>query len=436
MTGKASPGFPPEPRTGRHVLIGMLAVVFGFFGVFGWSVMTTIAGAVIAGGQVVVESDPKKVQHQQGGIVGEIRVRNGDRVKAGDVLVRLDETLSRTNLAQVVAQLMQLAGRRARLEAERDGRDALILPRDFAEFGPDAAGIEKAEARLLTELRNSRAQQKKQLQERIGQIEREIEGLQSQGDAKARENVLITQELKGVEELFRKNLVPVSKFMQLQREAARLTGESGSLVASMAKARGQIAEINLQLITIDQQARTEANKELREVESAIAQLVERRIAALDILKRIEIRAPQSGFVHEASVHTVGGIVAPGETIMLIIPDADRLIIEIRLSPADIDQVRVGQKATLRLSAFNQRTTPEVSGRITRIAADLSRETQTGAMYYAGRLAIDESEYARLKGLVLLPGMPVEAFIETGDRTAFSYLAKPLTDAFARAFREE
>lgn len=434
--GVSLAGFPPEPSLRGRLLIGVCAVFFGVFGIFGWSVMASISGAIIAGGQVIVESDPKKVQHQQGGIVGEINVRNGARVKAGDVLVKLDETLSRTNLAQVVSQLMQLMGRRSRLEAERDARDTLILPADFNRFGPEAADIAQAEQRLLHELRASRDAQKRQLLERIGQFEREIEGLKAQGEAKIKESSYIAQELKGVEELFRKNLVPIAKLMQLQREAARLNGDSGALVASIAKSRGQIAEINMQLITIDQVARTEANKELREVEASISQLAERRIAALDILNRVDIRAPQSGFVHEASVHTIGGVIAPGETIMLIIPDADKLSIEVRISPADIDQVHIGQKATLRLSAFNQRTTPEVAGQLTRIAADLTREVQTGAMYYVARLAIDEAEFSKLKGLVLLPGMPIEAFIETGERTPFSYFAKPITDAFARAFREE
>ena len=440
MTQKMTPAddtsLPPMPQVRGRLLLGLCAVIFGFFGFFGWSLIASLAGAVVTSGQVVVESDIKKVQHQQGGIVGAIAVKNGDRVNAGDLLIRLDDTLARTNLAQVVSQLMQLMGRRARLEAERDGRDILHLPENFNTLGLDAPMIAKGEQRLLSESRASREAQKSQLRERIGQYEREIEGLEAQANAKVKEHALIAIELKGVEDLYRKNLVPLTRQTALQREAARLTGESGSLLAGMAKSRGQISEINLQLLTLEQVARTDANKELREVEAQIAQLIERRIAAIDILNRIEIRAPHSGFVHEASVHTLGGVVAPGESIMLIVPDADKLSIEVRISPADIDQVRLGQKAVLRLSAFNQRITPEVTGKITRIAADLTKEPQTGMMYYTGRLAIDEGEFAKIKHLALMPGMPVEAFIETDERTAFSYFTKPLSDAYHRAFREE
>lgn len=436
MSGDHLPGLPPAPDLRSRLSIGLLAVVFGFFGFVGWAIFASLSGAVVAGGQVVVESDVKKVQHQQGGIVGELRVKNGDRVKAGDLIVKLDETLARSNLGQVTSQLMQLTGRRARLEAERDSRDTLLLPADFAALGPDAGDIATGEQRLLTEARATRAAQKNQLQERIGQFEREIEGLEAQSSAKTQEIALIKPELKGVEELFAKNLVPITRVNQLRRESARLTGENGNLIAAMAKSRGQISEIKLQLLTLDQTARSDAIKELREVEAQIAQLIERRVAALDILQRVDIRAPQSGFVHEMSVHTVGGVVAPGETLMLIVPDADKLSIELRISPADIDQVHLGQKAILRLSAFNQRTTPEVSAKVTRVAADLTKEPQTGMTFYTGRVAIDESELAKIKHLALMPGMPVEAFIETGERSAFSYFAKPLTDAYHRAFREE
>lgn len=427
---------PPAPRFGGRVLIGALAVVFGFFGMVAWLMLAELSGAVIAAGQVVVESDVKKVQHQSGGIVGELRVRNGTRVAAGDLLARLDATIPRTNLAQVVSQLTQLTGRRARLEAERDDRDTLILPEGFLATSPEAEAVILGEQRLLKESRAVRQQQTEQLRERIGQFEREIEGLSAQVDAKKRESRLIGVELGGVQELYDKQLVPITRLSSLQREAARLDGENGALVASIAKARGQIAEINLQLLSIDQKSRTEAVKELREVEAQISQLVEKRIAAFDILRRIDIRSPQSGYVHELNVHTIGGVIAPGETLMQIVPDSDRLAVEVRVSPSDIDQIRLGQKAILRLSAFNQRTTPELNATLTRIAADATREQQTGLIYFVARASVDEVELKKLNGLVLSPGMPVEAFVETGGRTALSYFAKPLTDAFQRAFREE
>ena len=421
---------------GGRMLIGIFAMVFGFFGLVAWLVTANLSGAVVAVGQVVVENDVKKIQHQTGGIVGEIKVRDGQRVVAGEILARLDEIIPRTNLAQVVSQLTQLTGRRARLEAERDDRDTLDLPADFLARGAEAVSVAGGEQRLLKESRMVRVQQVEQLRERIGQFEREIEGLSAQVGAKKRETVLIGNELKGVQELFDKKLVPLQRISALQRDSARLDGESGVLTANIAKARGQIAEINLQLLSIDQKVKTDSVKELREVEAQISQLVERRIAALDILQRIDIRAPQSGFVHDMKIHTVGGVIAPGEAIMQIVPDSDKLAVEIRVSITDIDQIRVGQKTTLRLSAFNQRTTPEVTGSLTRIAADATREPQTGATYFVARASVDESELKKLKGLVLAPGMPVEAFVETGERSAFSYFAKPLTDAFQRSFKEE
>lgn len=436
MGGPPPSPLPPEPKMRGRIIIGLVAVFFGFFGVLGWSLASSISSAVIAMGLVVVDSDVKKVQHQQGGIVGQIFVKNGDRVKAGDLLLKLDDTLPRTNLAQVTSQLAQLTGRRARLEAERDGRDQLKLPETYSELGPETLDIATGEQRLLDESRATRAAQKNQLRERIGQFEREIEGLEAQLVAKKREITLIADELKGVEDLYRKNLVPITRRNALERDGARLQGESGVLIANIAKSRGQITEINMQLITLDQSARTEAIKELREVEAQIAQLVERRIAGIDILQRIEVRAPARGIVHESNVHTVGGVIAPGESLMLIVPEGDKLSIELRVSPTDIDQVHLGQKAHLRLSAFNQRTTPEVWGHVTRVAADLSREPQTGMQFYVARVLIDEGELEKLRHVTMMPGMPVEAFIETSDRSAFSYFAKPLTDAWRRAFREE
>lgn len=429
-------GLPPIPRLRGRMLTGVFAIVFGFFGLVLWLATANLSGAVVASGQVVVEGDVRKIQHQAGGIVGDIRVRNGQRVVAGEILARLDETIPRTNLAQIVSQLTQLTGRRARLEAERDDRDTLALPADFLAGGMEAVEVAHGEQRLLKESRGLRQQQVEQLRERSGQFEREIEGLTAQVDAKKRESALIAVELKGVQELYAKNLVPLARLSQLQREAARLDGESGALTANIAKARGQIAEINLQLLSIDQKVRADAVKELRDVEASLSQLVEKRIASVDVLNRIDIRAPLSGYVHEMMVHTIGGVIAPGETIMQIVPDSEKLAIEIRVNPTDIDQIRLGQKTTLRLSAFNQRTTPEVTGSLTRIAADATREPQTGQTYFVARASVDEKEMPKLKGLVLSPGMPVEAFVETGERTAMSYFAKPLTDAFQRSFREE
>ncbi len=433
---EAQQSLPPRPAMARQIGLGGAVVGLGFCGFIAWLVFAQLSGAVMAPAMVVVEGEVKRIQHLAGGIVGAIPVSNGQRVASGDVLIRLDDTIPRTNLAQIVSQLVQQTGRRARLEAERDDRADLALPAGFREMGPEALAVAEGEQRLLSENRALRQRQADQLRERAGQYQREIEGLEAQFDGKKEEARLIAVELRGVLELFGKNLIPINRVSALQREAARLQGETGSLIASMAKARGQIAEINLQLLSLDNRMRTDAVKELREVEGAIAQLIERRAASEDVLARIEIRAPQSGFVHELAVHTIGGVIAPGQTVLAIVPDNDKLAVELRLSPIDIDQIRLGQRVMLRLSAFNQRTTPELPGRITRVAADATREPQTGATFFVARAEMEPGSIARLGALTLTPGMPVEAFVETGERSALSYFAKPLTDAFHRAFREE
>ena len=235
-------------------------------------------------------------------------------------------------------------------------------------------------------------------------------------------------------DLWRKNLVQIQRVTALERDAARLEGERGSLVSSIAQTKGKITETELQILQIDQDLRTEVGKELAEIRGKIAELVERKVAAEDQLKRIDIRAPQDGMVHQSSVHTVGGVITAGEAIMLIVPQADALTVESKLMPQDIDQVRPGQTAALRFSAFNQRTTPELNGLVTRVSADLTTDQRTGATYYTVRISISDEQVARLGGLKLLPGMPVEAFIQTGERTVVSYLTKPFTDQAARSFR--
>jgi HlyD family secretion protein len=245
----------------------------------------------------------------------------------------------------------------------------------------------------------------------------------------------VREELARLTDMYRRNLLPVTRVLAMQRDEARIDGEHGALVAQIARATGQIGEIELQILTIDQTIRSDAQKELREIEGRIAELSERRVVAEDQLKRIDLRSPIAGTVHELSVFTVGGVIAQGETLMLIVPKDDRLVIEVRVSPADIDQLRLGQTSVLRFPAFNMRTTPEVGGKLTRLAADLTREAQTGQSYYVARIEVDDAGLAVLGSLKLIPGMPVEAFIETGERTALSYLVKPLTDQFARAFKE-
>ena len=427
----------PAQRSIRSHLLGGLAVVALLAGgVGGLAATTELSGAVIAPGSLVVDSNVKKVQHPTGGVVGELRARDGDKVKAGDIVVRLDETITQANLAIVVKSLNELQSRLARLEAERDNVDTIVFPAELlARAGdPELARSMTSEQNLFEFRKSARAGQKAQLRERIAQLKEEIQGLTGQVAAKKRETELIGQELEGVRDLWRKNLVQIQRVTALERDAARLEGERGQLIASTAQAKGKISEIELQILQIDQDLRSEVAKDLREVQGKIAELVERKVAAEDQLKRIDIRAPQNGMVHQSTVHTVGGVITPGEAIMLIVPEADALTVEAKLAPQDIDQVRVGQTAALRFSAFSQRTTPELDGVVSRVSADLTTDQRTGAAYYVVRITLSDSEIARLEGLRLVPGMPVEAFIRTGERTVLSYVMKPFTDQITRSFR--
>jgi HlyD family secretion protein len=422
----------------RHLVAAIVVVSVLVVGVGGWAATAVISGAVVASGSVVVDSNVKKVQHPTGGIVGELRVRDGDRVHAGDVVVRLDETVTRANLAIVTKGLGEMMARKARLESERDGLDTITFPAQLvADAGdPDRAAAMDSESKLFNLRKTARSGQKAQLRERVAQLGEEITGLAAQQNSKAKEIALIERELAGVRELWKQNLVQLTRLTALEREAARLDGERGQLVAAAAQAKGKIAETALQILQIDQDIASDVAKELREVDGKIGELVERKVAAEDQLKRTDIRAPQDGTVFQLAVHTVGGVITAGDPIMLIVPEADNLSVEVKVNPQDIDQLQLNQKAILRFSAFNIRTTPEIEGVVTRISADTSTDQRTGQSYYTVRIAMPADQIERLGEVKILPGMPVEAFMQTRDRTMLSYLIKPLHDQFLRAFREK
>ncbi len=422
----------------RHVLaIGVAAVVL-VFGLGGWAATTEFQGAVIAAGQLVVGSNVKKVQHPTGGVVGEVLARDGAIVKGGDVVVRLDDTQTRANLAIVTKSLDEMAARRAREEAERDGYDTITFPPDLLARmrNDDVASAVNGEQKQFETRRVAREGQRKQLKERIAQLNEEAGGYAAQISSKIKQIEWITKELVGVNELWEKNLVPYTRVTALEREKERLDGERGQLIATIAQSRGKIAEIELQILQIDQDMRTEVGKDLADIRAKTAELVERKVAAEDQLKRIDIRAPQDGVVHQSIVHTVGGVISQGEQLMLIIPMTDTLEVEAKISPQDIDQLRLGQPAILRFTAFNQRVTPELNGEVNRISADVSEDQKTGTHFYTVRISVSPSEVARLGGLKLMPGMPVEAYIQTNPRTVISYLIRPFHDQLSRAFREK
>ncbi|WP_054309939.1 HlyD family type I secretion periplasmic adaptor subunit [Mesorhizobium sp. 1M-11] len=422
----------------RYLVAGVATCLLLVGGVGGLAAVTKMSGAVIASGRLVVDSNVKKVQHPTGGVVGEIRVREGDLVKAGDVLVRLDETTTRANLAIVSTGLDEFYARLARLEAERDGHDKITFPevltsrRDESGVAASMAG----EQSLFDFRQQARSGQRSQLRERIAQLAQEAAGLTEQRQAKRREIELIQVELKGVRDLWDRKLVSINRMTALERDAVKLEGEHGQLTAGIAQAHGKAAEVELQIIQIDQDLRSEVATELRETQAKISEFVERKVAAEDQLKRIDLRSPQDGAVLQLAVHTVGGVITPGEEVMQIVPITDDLTVEAHIAPQDIDQVAMGQDAILRLSAFNRQTTPELTGTLSRISADLTIDERAGTSFYVARVKLPKTEVAKLHGLALAPGMPAEVFFPTGDRTMLSYLVKPLSDQIQKAFREE
>lgn len=419
----------------KHVVFATLVMSMLGFGVGGWAATANLSGAVIAPGTFVVERNVKKVQHSYGGIVSEISVKNGDRVKHGDTLIRLDATQIRAELGVITSQLIELEARRIRLSAERDNLEAIPPARSTMEGRPEFEASLEGEIRLFSDNKRSRESQKQQLFLRIDQLKEEITGLSAQRDAKAGELKLIRQELEQVSLLHKKGLTPVSRVYAMEREEKRLSGEHGGLVAQIARANGQISEIHVQIILLDETARVQAQRELRSIEAKHSELVEREVAAKDKATRVEIKAPQSGIVHELSTHTIGGVITAAEQIMIIVPEEDDLTIQAHISPTDVDQVLVGREAKLRLSAFNQQTTPELSGHVINVSADVTIDPKNGHSYYVARLAMDDKSRRTVGDLKLVPGMPVEVFMSTGERTALSYLAKPFTDQIQRAFRE-
>jgi HlyD family secretion protein len=423
--------FEKELRNGLRMLtaVGLVVAI--------WMVAIPLAAAVIVPGNLVVQSNVKSIQHPTGGVVAEIAVHDGMRVQAGDLLLRLDATQARANLRMIDKQLNEQRLRIARLTAERDGLPQVDLPR---ELGPRAADEEvtsllASERSLFKARGNALQSQRELLQSRIAQLEQENAGIDAQLQSKVEQLDLVSRELTGVQDLFDKKLVPLTRLTSLQRESARIDGERGQLLSAGAETKSKISETKLQIVRVDQDFRTDVVKELGETQGKEAELVERGVAARDMLDRIEMRAPTSGVVHQLGVHTIGGVVRAGDQIMEIVPDTDELQVEARLQPGDIDQVRRGDKAFVRFSAFNQRTTPELVGLVSYVAADVSHDQQTTAPYFTVRVTLPDEERRRLSGLQLVPGMPAEIFMQTGSRTMMSYLFKPITDQLHRTFVE-
>ncbi len=428
---RAELSFENELRTGLRILL--VAVLLGG----GWLTLVPLAGAVAVPGNLVVQSNVKTIQHPTGGVVAEIKVKNGMRVAAGDLLLRLDATQAQASLQMVNKQLDELRARIARLTAERDGLDEPQVPSALAARTAEenVSSLLASENSLFKARRSARNSQKELLQGRISQLNEQIAGLEAQVDSKARQLELIAGELAGVQDLYDKHLVPLARLTALQRESARIEGERGQLTSAIAETKSKIGEAQLQIVRLDQDFRTDVVKELGDTEAKEAELVERDVAAQDQLDRIEIRAPTSGVVHQLSAHTIGGVIRAGDTIREVVPETDDLRIEARLQPQDIDQVHPGQTAFVRFSAFNQRVTPQLTGTVSFVSADTSRDQQTNAPYFTVRILLPDEERRRLGALQLVPGMPAEVFMQTGSRTMMSYLFKPIVEQMHRAFIE-
>ena len=425
----------------KHFLIALLVGVVIIGGLLAWSAFAQISSAVVASGSIVVEGNSKRVQHREGGIIKDILVREGGRVEAGDILVRLDDTLTQANLAIVTKQLAELRVQAARLLAERDGEETIAFPeagtnKNQAAFSEkELSDIRQGHAQLMGARRKSLEGRKSQLREQIKQLNSQIAGLEVQRDAKADEIHLIEDDVAANETLRQKELVTQSMLNALKRNKAELEGEYGGYVSQIAQIKQAISEKEFAILQISEDAQGEILGQYQEVRSKIAQLEEQEISVRDQLKHILIRSPQSGVVHQLAVHTIGAVIPPGETIMMIVPRGDKLVVEAQVSPAEIDRLSPDQTARLRFPAFDHRTTPEIEAKLDVISADRITDQTSGQSFYRVRLSFSEQELAKLGNKTLIPGMPVEVYLQTGYRSVLSYLVKPMTDQIEHAMKE-
>lgn len=426
------------PSARGPVLLGLLALalLLGGFGL--WSVTTRIAGAVVAGGLVEVEQNRQVVQHPDGGVVAEILVKDGDSVAAGAPLVRLDGALLQSELAIVEGQFFEILARRGRLEAERDDAGQIGFPAELvrsADGNPAIAALMTGQQRLFAAKAETEANEIDQLQRRRAQIANQIDGIAAQRAAADSQLVLIGRELADLTALLDKGLTQAGRVLALEREQARLEGVAGELDASRAEAEGKITEIDIEILKRGSTRREDANTQLRDLGYRELELAERRRALKEQIDRLEIRAPVSGLVHALQVTTPRAVIRPAEPIAYIVPQDRPLVIAARVTPIHVDEVRVGQEVALRFAAFDSRTTPELFGQVSRISADALTDEATKAAYYRTEVVLDPGELAKLEGHAIIPGMPVEVFIRTGERSPLAYLVKPLAEYFNRAFRE-
>jgi HlyD family secretion protein len=433
-----SPALDGRWSARRFLALGFMSLAILVFGLGGWSALARIAGAVIAPGTVEVEGNRQVVQHLTGGVIEAILARDGDRVEAGQVLIRFEGDKIRSDLAVTEGQLFEIIARKDRLAAERDGLDAIAFDPELlarARTFPDAAALIAGQNLQFETGRAALAEEASALRKRMAQIERQIEGLAAERSAAERQADFTRQGLVNQEKLLAQGLTRQAEVLAPQRELARLEGVTGQTDASTAENRARIAEIEIEILRLTTQVRKDAIAELRDLEFREIELRERRAKLKEELARLELRAPVSGLVYGSKADTLGAVVRPADPILFVVPQGVPFVVRARIEPIHIDQVRIGQDAVLRFSAFNARTSPEVNGSVIAVSADTIEDDRTGLTYYRADIRIDEGSWAKLGAAMLLPGMPVEAFIKTEERSPLSYLIKPLADYFNKAFRE-
>lgn len=429
----------PDFSARRPLILGFIALLILVGGFGTWSVASKLSGAVIAEGQVQIEQNRKVVQHLDGGVVTEILIDEGDTVEAGDVLIRLDVGQLASQLTIIEGQYFELLARQARFEAERDGSDTLTFDDELiqaAADNPEVDSLMQGQLRLFNSRMDGMSTQLEQLEKRKTQISRQLDGLAAQTTALREQLVLIREELKNQQSLLDKGLSQASRVLALKREEAAILGRLGELSASAAEAELRITETELQSIALQTDLREQAITELRDSRASTRDLSEQRRNTREQLERLEIRAPVSGVIHGLQVFAKRSVIQPAQPLLYVVPQDRDLVIMSRVDPIHIDQIFVGQTVYLQFPAFNSRETPDLLGRVTRLSADSFVDDVTGQSFYLAEVQMEEGEIARLpEGAVLIPGMPVSAFIRTIDRSPILYLAEPLWDYFKKAFRE-
>lgn len=433
----AGPAYEPERSLRKEVRTGLILCGALVFGLGGMAAFLPMTGAVIAPGEVTVSTYVKEIGHPSGGVVANIMVRDGDHVRKGQPLIRLDSRVSGAAASYTGENVDQLLARAARLTAERDHAGGVAFPAELTRRAgdPNVAALMEQERKTFTLRRDARRSMAAQLGQRINQTQADVASSQTKARSYSDQAALITDELDATRKLYEKRYTTLDRLNALERSASGLTAEARSAREGAVSGVARIGELRLQMGSIEAEARSAAAGELMDVLAKISELRRAQVAADDSLDRAVIRAPQAGVVDKLAFRTVGGVVPPGQTILELVPDDGNMIVEATISPVDVDQVRAGQKATVRFSAFSTRTTPELTGRVTHVSADRTDDKAAHSAFYRVTVSLDKGEIARLGDLRLRPGMPAETFIQTGRRTMLSYILKPLSDQLARAFRE-